>query len=587
MATTSKSQIVFTNKAKCRDCYRCIRACPVKAIRMEAGQAFIVEDLCIACGTCIRECPQHAKSFRNDLESARQLIQFSPKVAVSLAPSFAAVWDGWKRKRIISALRKLGFSIVSETAVGAWSVAQETADFTKAHPGQTHIATACPAVVNYVEKYRPQNIDNLVPVVSPMIAHARHIRNKWGRDVRIVFIGPCIAKKSEAERRKYQGDVDCAITFMELEEWLDRENIHLDQLEESDFDELAAGDSRLFPLVGGLTRTAALHNDLLSREIIHVSGFQDLDRLLDSVSDGVSPRLIEPLFCEHGCVNGPAIPGECNVFRNREQVIEFSRKESRGEPDKETVNIQTEFQDCRMVVTEFSEADIRKVLIETGQTGPENELNCGACGYTSCRERAIAVLRGMAEPEMCIPYMRRMTEQRGDLIIESSPNGIVILDEQLNILHMNPAFRGMFMCSAAVSGKRISYLIDPEPFEKLAADEIAMREETVEHKKYGVICHQIMYKLPDEKQYVGIFVNITKNRKNQEKIEKMRYETVWQAQELMEHQIKMAQKIAEFLGESTAKGEVLVDKLIKIAQGETNRKPSDKKLNPWDIYMSK
>ena len=422
-----------------------------------------------------------------------------------------------------------------------------------------------------------------------MMAHARHIRTKLGQNVRVVFIGPCVAKKSEAERAAYVDDIDCVITFEELTEWLELENIVLDQLEESDFDEQPAGDARLFPLVGGQAQTAKMPIDPGNQRVLTVSGFEELSAALEMVKREDAPLIIEPLFCHQGCINGPAISNRENIFHKREEVIDYAATKKRAEDGPGDINLKANYAEHqRYEAPEITEEAIRNVLAETGQVSPEDELNCGACGYPSCRERAIAVLQGMAEPQMCIPYMRRVAEQRGDRIIETSPNGIVILDEKLRILSMNPAFRRMFMCTEAISGRRIAYLMDPELFENLLADNKPVIENTVEHEKYGVVCHQILYRLEKEKQLVGIFVNITQNRENVEKLEKMRQETVMQAQELLDHQIQMAQKVAEYLGESTARGEVLVGHLLKLTQDEQKQNKNEKKNNPlWDIYTSK
>jgi PAS domain S-box-containing protein len=586
-------QVVFTNKARCRDCYRCVRVCPVKAIRMHQEQAFVVQDRCISCGTCIRECPQGAKSFRNDVEHAQRLLTSGGVVAASVAPSFAAVYGDWEQKRLASALRKLGFSFIAETAVGAYMVARKTAQVVAEHPERGHICTACPAVVRYVERYQPELIDQLVPVVSPMLAHARHIKEKMGADVdvKVIFIGPCVAKKAEAEDPQNEGLVDCVLTFTELAEWLKRENISMSALEESSFDETPEGESRVFPLVGGSVRTASLTTDILAAEVVSVSGFSEVLEVLDSLGE-VSPVVVEPLFCSQGCINGPAIPGDRNVYDRRKEVLVYAEA-NQGQPpqaEKDYQELLTRFsaQAIEQKVN-ITEEEVRGILEKTGKSRPEDQLNCGACGYSSCREKAIAVLRGMAEVEMCIPYMKRLAEQRTDRIIETSPNGIVILDDRLNIIHMNPAFRRFFMCSEAVCGKRISYLMDPDAFEKLASGDQDFVEIVVKHERYNLVAHQILYPLKEENQYVGIFVNITHSQANEQKLDQLRAQTIMQARELMEHQITMAQKIGQFLGESTAKGEALVENLMRLA-GDESKNPSEKgKGNNWlwDIFTSK
>lgn len=589
MSNDPKSgQVVYTNKAHCRDCYRCLRVCPVKAIRMVNGQAYVVPERCISCGTCIRECPQGAKQFRNDIERASRILATNDTVAASIAPSFVAIFTEPEQKRLASALRKLGFSYVGETAIGAYHVAHETARICNANPNQSHVCTACPAVVSYVELYDPAKLDVLVPIVSPMVAHARHIKSRLGESAKVIFIGPCVAKKAEADRPENAGLVDCVLTFSELVDWFERENINLSMCEESGFSEEPEGEARFFPLTGGSMRTASLDTDLLAADMVSVTGPEDVREALASCGPDFPPQVIEPLFCEQGCVNGPAISAQSSLFRRRRDVIDYAGANPGADPavDESHLDLITHFQTKRIPENEVTEEQIREVLEKTGKSAVENQLNCGACGYSSCREKAAAVVKGMAELEMCIPYMRWLSEQRTDKIIETSPNGIVILDEHLNIIHMNPAFRKFFMCSEAVLGRPISYLMDPDSFEKLASGKTGMITTVVRHDRYSLVCHEILYALPDENQFVGIFVDITHSRINKEKLDQLREQTVSQARELLHHQINMAQTIAKFLGESTGQGEALLEKLMLIAGDESTDGKDDKE---WlkDMYTSK
>jgi iron only hydrogenase large subunit-like protein/uncharacterized Fe-S cluster-containing protein len=583
------NQIVFTNKARCRDCYRCVRVCPVKAIRMAHGQAYVEGDRCISCGTCIRECPQGAKQWRNDVTQAREIVKSADLVAASVAPSFAAVFSEWERRRLPSALRKLGFSYVGETAIGAYHTAARTAEVVREQPEHTHIGTACPAAVSYIEGYRPDLVGLLTPVCSPMIAHARHIKSKLGDRARVIFIGPCVAKKAEAERPQNAGAVDCALTFTELMQWLEAEGISLDRCEESDFDEQPQGQARFFPLEGGSLRTADLSADLLAMDNLSVSGYENVREAFDEAADGQSPALIEPLFCPHGCVGGPGISLERNLYERRGEVLTYATRHAGAPAGSKApgVDLSAEF-GAQPVESEHPvlEEEIRRVLAQTGKATPEDELNCGACGYPTCRDKAVAVLRGMAEVEMCLPFMRRVAEQRTDKIIETSPNGIVILDERLNVISMNPAFRRMFMCTEAVLGKPISYLMDPDPFERVASGAEQVVEATKRHERYGIVCHQLTYGLPEDNQYVGIFVNITKSQADQEKLDRLRAQTVAQAQELLQHQVTMAQQISRFLGESAAQGERLVENLLSMASEGTREAQAE---DDWrsSTYTSK
>jgi len=575
----SHKQVVFTNKARCKDCYRCIRVCPVNAIGLRDGQAYVDEQRCISCGTCIRECPQGAKSYRRDVERVKDLIVSGRTVAVSLAPSFAAVFSEWETRRLASALRKLGFAHVSETAVGAYDVAQQTARLARECRGRFCITTACPAVVNYIERYRPELIGNLAPIVSPMVAHARMLKERRGRNAAVVFIGPCVAKKAEAQD-KSKGLVDGVLTFTELLDWFEEQAINLAELEESDFDMQPQGCARSFPLVGGSLETASLNTSALSMDVVSVAGAEEVEDVLASLVAADESLLVEALFCEQGCINGPAMPATHPIHERRRRLLKYFLHHAGESPrDERCSDLAATFTVRPLMQEPVTDEQVRKVFERTGKQAPEDQLNCGACGYSSCYEQAVAVVRQMAEPEMCVPYMRRLAEQRTDRIIETSPNGIVILDERLNILHVNPSFKRLFMCSEAVYGKPVSYLVDPEPFEKIAAGRAELLELTVKHDKYHLVCHQIVYALRDEKQYVGVFVNLTAGLKNKKTLDALRASTLQQARDLLSHQIDIAGRIARFLGDSTAQGEKLLDNLVKLAQDEPA--VSDEQRQSW------
>jgi PAS domain S-box-containing protein len=551
---------------------------------MDNGQASVDEQRCIACGTCIRECPQGAKTYRNDLEKCIKLLKEHPKVAVSIAPSFAALFSDWERKRLPSALRYLGFSYVGETVIGAQHVAAESL---RQHAGQQQsLCTACPAFVSLVEKYYPHLVDKLLPVASPLVAHARLIKENQGNDCKVVFIGPCVAKKAEADRIEDGRLIDVVLTFAELQEWFTRLDLHLDRLEASSFDQEPAGESRLFALPGGLTRTAHVGSDSLAADIIAVSGIKDIENLLQNWPEDENSLLAEPLFCSQGCINGPGRPDNRKLFTGRNSLISYATQNPGCKTDINCPDISAGFvAQPQANDRQISENEIKKVLAATGKESESDQLDCGACGYDSCRDKAIAVIQGLAEVEMCIPYMRRLAEQRTDRIIETSPNGIVMLDEKLQIISMNPAFRKMFLCSEAVIGRHISYLLEPQPFEKILTGSETLIEETVNHEKYSLTAHQIIYSLPAEKQLVGIFVNITGSKKSQEHLDKLRQNLVNQARDMLAHQVQMSQELARYLGESTAQGEVLIDNLLTLAAAE--QKSSKKEGSAWDIFTSK
>jgi iron only hydrogenase large subunit-like protein/uncharacterized Fe-S cluster-containing protein len=554
---------VYTVTANCQDCYRCVRVCPVKAISVRNGQACIEDDLCIKCGTCVRECPQHAKTIRSSIFAVKELLTSGRKVAVSVAPSFAAVFDGWRAARLPSALHRLGFAYVSETAEGALLVTEETLK----HADKGSICTACPAVVNFIEKYHPEYIQRLIPVASPMVAHGRMLKKRLGEDWAVVFIGPCAAKKLEAQRPENAGAVDAVLTFSELLGWLDDEKIRLEDCEDGEFESHGALQSaRLFPLQGGLLKTGGISCDGTNASVVHISGAADVMNLLHIPPETWNFTMVEPLFCSGGCINGAGISSDKNIFMRKQDIIAYAAgTAAAGAPDIDrTIDAVTRFTGDRSDLTAsvVDEERIQAVLEAQGKLDPANQLNCGACGYESCRDNAIAVARGMAEPEMCIPYMRRLAQQRTDRIIETSPNGVVILDSELRIIHMNPAFHRMFMCNNGILGRRISYLIDADGYEKLTAGKTDKYEAI--KSRYGIKYHEQLYKLPVEKQYVGLYTDVTKIRFDESQMDLIKKQTMEQAKELLDHQIRFSQEMAHFLGKSTARSEELVTRLMDL-----------------------
>jgi len=563
---TAENSIVYTHKAKCRDCNRCVRVCPVKSIRIERNQAFVIPELCISCGNCISECPQNAKTYRRDVHKVMQFLDQNLQTVISLAPSFSAYYEKSLWKRLPSALRQVGFMYIGETSVGAWHTSQATAKQIQENPNKTYITSACPAVVNYIELYSEQ-AGFITRTVSPMLAHARMLKHKLGNQIKFVFAGPCIAKKSEAIRKQAVDYIDAVLTFEELDALFTEKEINISMCEESDFDETPVGNSRLYPIEGGLLKTAGIEPEYFSDRYYPLTGYEQVEDMIQTIQKQKIPSIFEPLFCKGGCINGPIQFKDKTLIERKQSIINYHRQENHlTEPTSPCeVSLETVYYNrTTSFPIEFEEDEIKKVLEKTGKLTPEDELNCMACGYKSCRDKAKAILQGIAEEEMCIPYMRRRAEQRSDIIVQSSPNGILIVDNKLEIVSMNPTFRRMFSCGDGIYGKKVSYLIDPDPFERLMGGEEEEVRRTVKYNSYNLVCHQIHYALKEAKQYVAIFVDITDSQYNQETLKNIRTETILQVQELMDHQLNMAQKIAEYLGESSAKGETLLNKLIQV-----------------------
>jgi iron only hydrogenase large subunit-like protein len=563
---------IHTLEANCQDCYRCVRACPVKAIRVSSGHAKIENDLCIECGTCVRECPQGSKRIRSDLDEVKALLAEGSFTAASVAPSFAALLDVKLAMRLPSALRGLGFDYVSETAEGAEFVTEKS--FAPGAKGT--FCTCCPVVVNYVEKYKPEFLDELIPVVSPMIAHGRMLKESFN-DCAVVFIGPCAAKKDEARREENKGAVDFVLTFQEMFEWFEEAGVNLENYIESGFDRVYhVTNARLFPLEGGMLKTGNYNCDITDPSVMSLSGDKNVVSFFEGRGTLNGTKIVEPMFCEGGCVEGPAFPGKSSFYERRDKLIAYNRavKNLSGvdSPSVKNISYSTIFSQKPVTVEEISESEIEKILEKMGKADPSARLNCGACGYKSCMEHAAAAARGMAEMEMCIPYMRTLAQQRTDRIIETTPNGVVILDGDLCMIKMNPAFQKMFMCNNGILGRRISYLLNSEGFEKLQAGTTELYESI--KSKYGVRYHEILYSLREEGQYVGIYADISKIKFDSKQLDVIKAQTVNQAKEFLEHQVRFAQEMAHYLGKSTARSEELAKQLIDLYEENDVREDS-------------
>ncbi len=552
--------VIQTNLANCVDCYKCVRACPVKAIKVTEGQARIEPELCVECGSCVRVCPQKAKVGIETLEMVKEIIKENEVVACSIAPSFASLFTPETIKKIPTALRKLGFSYVGETAEGADHISHAAMEIIK--PGTAF--TACPAFVSYVEKYKTDYLPYLSPIVSPLIAHAKIIKKRLGNDAKVIFIGPCIAKKKEIRRPEYKGLVSEAITFWEFFNWLEEEKIIIEDLKESEFD--GEGDfrvARMFALQGGMLNTCKLDDSLCNNEVLHISGFNEINELLSLPHEEWSFDVVEPLFCKGGCIGGPAYANKNNFYERKKALLNYVDISTKyGENHYyEEVDLKTSFYNRNTTkgIKDVSDENIEKVLKMTGKENPEDRLDCGACGYNNCKDKAAAIYLGLAEVSMCMPMMRKKAEKMADKILDASPNAIVILDETLSITKMNGAFHKMFLCSDKILGREISYIIDDENFSK--AFETRAVCEGVKNK-YGVLYHEYIF--PLENEIVGILTAVKKNV-NENKIEQLKKEeSIKHLETLLNNQMEFAKLMTGALGKFSAENEDFLNKLLAL-----------------------
>ncbi|MEI8347047.1 MAG: [Fe-Fe] hydrogenase large subunit C-terminal domain-containing protein, partial [Pseudomonadota bacterium] len=410
----STGHLIHTIKEKCRVCYTCVRECPAKAIRISGGQAEIIPERCINCGNCVIVCAQNAKIVRDSLDEVQSLLDSGQKVAACLAPSFPAEFEDIETSKLIGMLRQVGFHQIVEVAFGADLVALEHKKLLDTNPDDHYITTSCPAIVFYVEKYHPGLVKNLIPIISPMVATARALHQDYGDDLKIVFIGPCIAKKAEARRFQENKEIDTVLTFRELRELFKWKNLGPGNAPSSHFDPPFAAKGTLFPIGGGLLQAAEIEEDLMKSNIVSTKGTKNFIHVLRSLEEGglEGVSLVDLLCCD-GCVMGPGMHSP-KTRHNRQATISKHARIQFKELDQKRwahdverfqyLNLSQNYEINDMRLPLPSPEDLKSILANMGKYGPEDELNCGACGYDTCMEHAVAIHKGLAETEMCLPY---------------------------------------------------------------------------------------------------------------------------------------------------------------------------------------
>jgi iron only hydrogenase large subunit-like protein/uncharacterized Fe-S cluster-containing protein len=531
-------------------------------------------ELCLACASCVRACPQGAKMVRDDRPAVRRAIAEGRSVVASVAPSAPAYFGLDTFAQIEGALRALGFAAAGETAFGAKMVGLAHRDLVEREPARRPmIASACPVVVNLIERYYPDLIPHLAPVVSPMVAHGRWLRRRL-KDGMIVFIGPCIAKKAEATDAALMGAIDAALTFTELEEWLKDEGITITTDSRAEEASNTAApvprvNARLFPVEGGLVGTANMDTDLLASHVVTTSGLDACEDILRGIRSGrLEATLVELMACEGGCINGPAMDDHSSgIYVARKRVIDYaSRRQPQLLPTRdEWPPLERSYEDRSTPVPLFTEAQIIEVLRRVDKYTPKDELNCGACGYATCREKAIATLRGMAEATMCIPYMRRRAESLRQVVMDVTPNAVIIVDMRLYIQDLSPSAERLFNCHLpAVSGKPLHCVVPiTDHFAQVRDTGVPVLNQSVQMRDDLFVEATIM---PVEGQslLVGILRDVTDRERQRAELAHIRSETVTHTREVIQKQMRVAHEIAQLLGETTAETKVMLARLARL-----------------------
>ena len=551
-------------KSNCKNCYKCIRHCPVKAIRFSGNQAHIIGNECILCGQCFVVCPQNAKEIVDETEKVKVFLQSGDPVIVSLAPSFIANYEGVGINAMRKALKQLGFYDVEETAIGATVVKSEYERMLKEDERDVIISSCCHSINLLIQKHFPQALEYLADVVSPMQAHCKDIKSRFP-NAKTVFIGPCVAKKDEAEH--YEGIVDAVLTFEELTEWFKSENIVL----EKEMDNDICSRARFFPTTGGILKTMA--QDIPGYTYLALDGVENCIAALKDIIDGkVHKCFIEMSACVGSCVGGPVM----EKYHHSSSVKDFIAVSGyAGTKDFEVsqpkaVELKKSFGYIEQRSQMPTDMEILNVLRQMGKFKPSQELNCGSCGYNTCREKAIAILQGKAEISMCLPFLKDKAESFSDAIVKNTPNGLIVLNEQLEVQQINDAARKMMNIRSAndIVGDQVVRILDPVVFMNVLRDKRNVHNDRVFLAEYRRYVEQSVIYDQESRLLICIMRDITDEQDEREKKEKISRQTIEVADKVVDKQMRIVQEIASLLGETAAETKIALAKLKESISNE-------------------
>ena len=543
-------------KSNCKNCYNCIRHCPVKAIRFSGNQAHIIDNECILCGHCFVVCPQNAKEIVDGTEKVRVLIQSGDPVVVSLAPSFIANYEGVGIESMRRALKKLGFYDVEETAVGATIVKNEYERLISDEKRDIVISSCCHSINLLIQKYFPRELQYLADVMSPMQAHCADIKKRIP-NAKTVFIGPCVAKKDEAEY--YEGIVDAVLTFEELTNLLKNEHIEL----EKELDETPESRARFFPTTGGILKTMA--QNAPGYTYMAFDGVENCMSVLKDIESGkIHKCFIEMSACVGSCVGGPVMEKyHRSPAHDYMSVAQYAGTRDFDVDQPDALSLKKHFSVIEHKAILPAEYEIATVLRQMGKFKPSDELNCGSCGYNSCREKAIAICQGKAEISMCLPFLKDKAESFSDTIVKNTPNGLIVLNENLEVQQINAAARKIMNIryESDVLGESVIRILDPAVFVQVKNSGATVRNQKVYFAEYKKYVEQTVVYDRESRLLIGIMRDITDEEADREKKARINKQTVEVADTVVEKQMRIVQEIASLLGETAAETKIALTKL--------------------------
>ena len=543
-------------KSNCKNCYKCLRHCPVKAIRFSGNQAYIIGNECIMCGHCFVVCPQDAKQIVSEIEKVKVLFQTGEPVVASLAPSFVANYEGVGIEGMREALQKLGFAGAEETAIGATIVKNAYDKMVNDESHDVIITSCCHSVNLLVQKHFPSLVPLLADVLSPMLAHGRDIKKRIP-GAKVVFVGPCVAKKDEAQY--YDGFVDAVLTFDELSALFKEAGIEPEKKPDHDENSRA----RFFPTTGGILKTMEKKNSDYTYMAIDTAE-NCIAALHEIENGGLHKCFIEMSICPGSCVGGPVMEKfHRSPVKDFAAVAAVAGKKDFLVDEPTKSEIQKNFEMIEHKLPMPSESEIREILHQMGKTKPSDELNCGSCGYDTCREKAVAIYQGKASITMCLPYLKDRAESFSDTIVRNTPNGLIVLNENLEVQQINRAAQKILNIRLAsdVLGGQIVRVYDPCDFLEVLTSQNDIRNKRVflaEYEKY--VEESIIY----DKEYRLLFCilrDVTEEETQRRKKETISRQTVEVADKVVDKQMRIVQEIASLLGETAAETKIALSKL--------------------------
>lgn len=543
-------------KSNCKNCYKCIRHCPVKSIRFSGNQAHIIGDECILCGQCFVVCPQNAKQIVDEREKVKVLLQSGDPVVVSLAPSFIANYDGVGIDAMRTALQKLGFYDVEETARGATVVKNEYERMLREEDHDIIISSCCHSINLLIQKYFPKELEYLADVVSPMQAHCMEIKRRIPT-AKTVFIGPCVAKKDEAEH--YRGIVDAVLTFEELTQWLKEEKIE----PELSVDQTVESRARFFPTTGGVLKTMA--KDMPDYTYLALDGVENCIAALKDIEQGLVHKcFIEMSACVGSCICGPVMEKyHSEPVRDYLAIARYAGNKDFAVEQPEKMSLRKTFEYIEHGAGQPTQTEINAILRQMGKFRPSDELNCGSCGYDSCRAKAVAIYQGKAEISMCLPFLKDKAESFSDTIVKNTPNGLIVLNENLEVQQINNAAREIMniRSSSDVLGEQVIRILDPGVFMQVLSQGRGVYNQPVYLAEYKRYVEQTVVHDQESRLLVCILRDVTNEQYQKDKRENLNRQTVEVADKVVDKQMRIVQEIASLLGETAAETKIALTKL--------------------------